>query len=211
MIMNLMYKKKCGGCKGSGRWGRGRCAACKGRGGKIDRKEVSFDAPELKWLLDKVVVLFNVRDVMEYTFTDARLSGFEGFLFGMLYQHIAYGKLSEKQIGVLKRSMEKDIQRAEAKAKEAESFKLIPEGAICVSGEVVSVKEEVNRYAYNGEMVYKILVQCDGYRLFGTCPRSLMDEPEIVGKKVRFEANVKAKEAGFGFFSRPKNASYTKF
>lgn len=75
------------------------------------------------------------------------------------------------------------------------------DGRYNIEGRVVSFKEYRNEYG----ITVKVLVQCEGYRLFGTIPKSIRYDAEI-GDTVSFTATVKAVEAGFGKYSRPSSA-----
>jgi hypothetical protein len=88
-------------------------------------------------------------------------------------------------------------QIAEKEATEIE----VPEGRRTVEGEVVTVKWQDN--AYGGNL--KMLVQAEGYRLWGTVPRAIDDVER--GDRVQFTATLTAKERGFGFYSRPSKAT----
>lgn len=71
------------------------------------------------------------------------------------------------------------------------------DGRRVITGQVLNTKVVESQWGYTT----KVLVQCDGFRLFGSLPSSA-DAPEA-GTPVRFTATVEPKEPGFGFFSRP--------
>ena len=71
------------------------------------------------------------------------------------------------------------------------------DGRRVITGQVLNTKQVESQWGYTT----KVLVQCDGFRLFGSLPSSA-DAPEA-GTPVRFTATVEPKEPGFGFFSRP--------
>lgn len=73
---------------------------------------------------------------------------------------------------------------------------LPPEGRLTVDGLVLSIKEVETQFGW----ATKLLVDCGGFRLFGTLPSGL---DAVVGGSVRFVATVQPKEVGFGFYSRP--------
>lgn len=85
-------------------------------------------------------------------------------------------------------------------------MKDVVEGKVTVEGVIVSFKTVDSGF---GETV-KMLVQCDGYRVYGTCPKAL-DEAQA-GDKVQFNATVTKsnKDASFGTYSRPTKASIIK-
>lgn len=111
-----------------------------------------------------------------------------------------YGTLSEKQIALAFK-----LATEASKPTDAEAIPEIlpPSGRREVEGRVISTKTT--------EVGFKMLVEveADGgkFRLFGTVPSVLADESEpLRGARVRFTAEIKPKERGFGFFSRPTNA-----
>lgn len=84
-----------------------------------------------------------------------------------------------------------------------------------IQGEVISVKFQDSGYGVQT----KILVRLEnGNRVFGTCPKALLWEDlvdergpysrpvDILGRRVRFNANITPKTDDFGFFSRPTKA-----
>ena len=71
------------------------------------------------------------------------------------------------------------------------------DGRRVITGQVLNTKQVESQWGYTT----KVLVQCDGFRLFGSLPSSAV-APEA-GTPVRFTATVEPKEPGFGFFSRP--------
>lgn len=73
---------------------------------------------------------------------------------------------------------------------------LPPTGRITVEGLVLSIKEVETQFGW----ATKLLVDCGGFRLFGTLPSGL---DAVAGGSVRFAATVQPKEVGFGFYSRP--------
>jgi len=71
------------------------------------------------------------------------------------------------------------------------------DGRRVITGQVLNTKAIETQWGWTT----KVLVQCDGFRLYGSLPSSA-DAPEA-GTPVRFTATVEPKEPGFGFFSRP--------
>ncbi len=208
MNLSLMYGKICGGCKGTGRWGHrnGTCAACRGRGHSVDRANVTIETPEMEFLLNKLIVAYKITNVEEYKFHSLGYGGYDDFMMSVFVRFIRYGEVSEKVLAILRKSMKSDAEYAERQAERDAQKVEVVEGKRQIEGVISSTKYEFNRFAYNGEEILKIVVDCGGYRLYGTCPKSIADEENLVGKTVRFTATVKAKELGFGFYSRPKKA-----
>ena len=115
-------------------------------------------------------------------------------------------KLSEKQINALAKSVKKQREFKVANARYAKTATEVPEGRQEVVGEIKSVKWKDNQYGG----AYKMLVETDTYKVYGSVPSSIVKEvglTGLVGQTVRFTATLSAKEIGFGFFSRPSKAS----
>lgn len=121
-------------------------------------------------------------------------------------------RLSEKQAATLVSVREKITERASRAAVEAETAVAVEPGRRQVSGEVVSVKVYTDDYSrHYGRTVttVKVLLKCDGYRLFGTAPASIAGDV-AKGDRVTLTATVQPKEVGFGTFSRPTGATLAK-
>lgn len=125
------------------------------------------------------------------------------------------GGLSEKQDAFLLKLWDqvgtKDLTKIWSSAKrqiKAKANKLgdPPTGKVTVEGEILSTKTVES--AFGGWQV-KMLVRLTGkeeIRVWGTCPSKLLGR-EIKGKRVRFTATFTPQEKGFGFFSRPSQAT----
>jgi hypothetical protein len=90
----------------------------------------------------------------------------------------------------------------------------VPEGRATVTGVIVSIKAQETYYTYSGEITLKMLIETtDGFRLWGTMPRSLEGNYNTVsaeeGDTVTFTATLTASDDDplFGFFKRPTKAS----
>ncbi len=116
------------------------------------------------------------------------------------------GTLSENQITTAFKVATDTAQRAVDKAAEADAACDVPEGRHTVTGVIISLKDQPG-YAYN-TTDYKMLVKCDGYRLFGSVPSSILRNLDI-GDTVTFAAALQPKEKGFGFYKRPTKAEVT--
>lgn len=116
--------------------------------------------------------------------------------------------ISEKQAALAVSIRQKIAERAAQKRAEQENAKPVPEGRVEVVGTILSVKTSEVSYGYHQSAIaWKALIRCDGYKLFGTIPASILDgvdDPKtLVGSQVKFTAKVEPKEPGFGFYSRP--------
>lgn len=120
----------------------------------------------------------------------------------------------------------RNSQRAFEERKRIESLtaKNVPVGRVEIAGEIVSQK--IKEGEYDDRPVYKILVKCDGFKVWGSCPRDLVSRvfapgEEITDKsgytsrgyvrglKIKLRATVKPSEndPSFGIYSRPSNAA----
>lgn len=109
-----------------------------------------------------------------------------------------YGSISDKQVDLVLRLA---AQKANSKP--------CPVGKTTLTGRVVSVKAYEDtaamRYSYRTIYRYKMLIDCDGYRVFGSLPRNLDVKP---GDYVTLCATVTASDtdASFGFYKFPTKA-----
>lgn len=106
--------------------------------------------------------------------------------------------LTEAQVAALRKAIDDEAQRLAAEIE-------VPEGRQVVEAEVLKVKDEEDTFSPYGGTVWKMLVQADGFRLYGSVPSSLVGSIER-GSRVRFTATLQPKETGFGFYKRPTKA-----
>lgn len=139
---------------------------------------------------------------------DAYRGQFDGFVLDIYHKSHRY-TLSEKQLAAVTKAVEqKDgylARKAGWEAKKAEdraNAKPIVEGRVEIEGTVLSIKEYETQFG----VAIKCLVQCDGYKLFGTVPSAIVADCKV-GDAIKLTATVKQKEPGFGVYSRPSNAS----
>jgi hypothetical protein len=74
-----------------------------------------------------------------------------------------------------------------------------PTGRVTLEGVVTSQKQVSSEW---GD-VYKMIVDCGAYRVWGTVPSNIAVG---LGDRIRLTATVQPKELGFGFYSRPSKA-----
>jgi hypothetical protein len=125
--------------------------------------------------------------------------------------------LTENQLAAVVRTVERIHTWNERKRIEALSAKPAPSGRVELAGEIVSRKFDPEG-GYNENGSYKILVKCDGFKVWGTCPKNVINHvwPPVTdydadrgkcpkGIKIKFHATVKPKEddPAFAIFSRP--------
>lgn len=116
-----------------------------------------------------------------------------------------YGSISQKQadfVAKLVAEVAPAIVAAKdaAKAEKDANAELPPTGRVTVTGTVLSTKWQDSDFG--GSL--KMLVDVGTYRLWGSVPSKLSVDK---GDRITFSADVSPKEAGFGFFKRPTQAS----
>jgi len=143
----------------------------------------------------------------------ARLNSLPPFVYDIVSKASRF-QVSEKQAAAVEKALaDRDSRHVRDEARKA-SFKDIPAGRGEVEGVIVSVKNTSTQVGYRTVSQTKVLVQCDGYRLYGTVPSAVTAiayrdgypadaASKLQGLRIRFTATVQPKEAGFGFFSRP--------
>ncbi len=128
------------------------------------------------------------------------------FLGSLRDQLIARATLSERQLECIPKAAERQAKWTAEKAKQdAEPKKPAPEGRVEIEGEIVHVKLQESHY---GDTL-KMLVKCDGFRVWSTVPSSL--EGEVKGRRVKFTATLTRsdKDESFAFAKRPVKAEFT--
>lgn len=122
--------------------------------------------------------------------------------------------LSERQAEVVRRIMKEETERAAKKAAYEATKTAAPLGkGITIEGTIISVKDRPG-YAY-GTTDWKMTVECDGYRVWGSVPSSLVGNiitagcyDRLKGQRVRFVAEVlpSKDDVSFAIYKRPKQA-----
>ena len=133
-------------------------------------------------------------------------SHFDDFVRGLYFKASSF-TLSDRQLACVTKAVEDKeaylARRAAQKAEALANAKPIPAGRVAIEGTVLSIKSYSLTVGYNTNVTsLKALIQCDGYKLFGTLPASIVDDAKV-GDAVRLTATVKEKEPGFGVYSRP--------
>lgn len=143
------------------------------------------------------------------------------------------GSMSPRQltatIGALQRDQRQAAREAQWEAEKAAlkaSGVTVPTGRVEVTGTIISAKSELDPYSYHGGLVIKIIVKTDdGWRVYGTAPKSLETDFKpgnyqgewedrytdwLKGKRVTMIATLKGPskpdDATFGYYSRPSKA-----
>lgn len=171
---------------------------------KANRKQRIFD----NWLAD------GNQDISDW------LSNINGDYFGSFLCDMAdrvgtQQPLSERQAEVVRRIMDEQTAQTAKQAAYEATKKTAPLGkGVIIEGTIISIKGEQDRYSYYDKIVWKMTVECDGYRVWGSVPSSLVDPvferyETLRGQQVRFVAELVASKGGnesFAIFKRPTKA-----
>jgi hypothetical protein len=208
----------CGRCAGSGRYGpiqvqNGICFKCGGAGilgyttqAEIDRKaRAATKRAEARERArarrrEKQLRLYDALLAADPELKQAFLCE-NRIVMSIAQQARQKGTITDRQrdaaINIAKQEKERAAQETERRA----GLTDLEAGKQEITGTILNFKDIESQYG----LTVKMLVQLDnGNRLFGTCPRSLLQVER--GSKVVFTATVEPKEKGFGFFSRPTKA-----
>lgn len=145
------------------------------------------------------------------------------FVSDVFTKYVQSGGLSDRQVAALNKIRARHYERETERAAEASlPVAPCPAGTVTITGEVLSVKAQFNRFSPYGETVLKMTVRDDrGFRVWGTVPRSLETrsvwnaEGRLVdvegvdrGDRVSFVASVAPSDDDetFGFYKRPRGA-----
>lgn len=89
---------------------------------------------------------------------------------------------------------------AQEKLAEEQDLVEVEAGRREITGTLLATKRVESRFG----VTYKMMLQCDGYRLFGTIPAALSDIE--IGDVVSMTTTVEPQDKGFAYFSRPAKA-----
>jgi hypothetical protein len=159
-------------------------------------------------------------DLWAFLTAYAESEEYNEFYSSLREQWAAKGALSERQLDALTASIRRREAVAAQRAEEAVNAKPAPLGTQTIEGEVVMVREYDG---FRGDGVWKMMVRCDGFKVFVTVPRALSEShweacktvcpyPSIdewlVGKMVRFTAALELgrdnPDPSFAFAKRPR-------
>lgn len=145
------------------------------------------------------------------------------FIVDVLGKGRRYGSLSEKQVAAIVRAFERDLEH-EARKAEREANPVatvaVPTGkGLVITGRLVSRKWKETDFGSVEKCLIVVETPEGEYKVWGSIPSSLYDvyeEGTIVrpgvnlGDLVTLTANVERSgdDASFGFFSRPRKASF---
>ena len=134
-------------------------------------------------------------------------AGKNDFVKDVLSRAEKFGNVTAKQISAVQKVVRNDEEYARKNKERLARMTPMKDGKGEVIGEVISIKQQENQFNYGRSYVFKMLVEdFKGYRVFGTVPGFLLDEEVKVGDFVKFNAKLRQKELGFGFYSYPQNS-----
>ena len=146
-------------------------------------------------------------DVEKFNDIRATYEGTNAFIKDVLFNVNKWNSATAKQMAAVVKCFKQDEDYA--KKNKARLERVIPmvDGKGEVIGEVVSIKQYDSHFT--NAYTYKMLIEdFKGYRIFGTVPRFFLDADVKVGDFVKFNAKLRQKELGFGFFSYPKKGVF---
>lgn len=131
------------------------------------------------------------------------------FIESLRDQLINKGSLSRLQINCIPKAAERAATWVAKRAEEDAKPKVpAPEGRVEIQGEVVHTRVDDGYYG----SVIKMMVQCEGFKVWGTAPDCLLSETVnnggLRGHKIKFRATLTRsdKDESFAFAKRPTNA-----
>ena len=157
----------------------------------------------IKGDLDPTIDIEKFKDIV------ANYKGENSFILDVLSKVKKYNTASAKQIAAVVKSYDRDVEYAKKNEERLARMVPIKDGKGEVIGAVVSIKSYPNEYDYGRSYIYKMLIEdFKGYRVFGTIPSFFLDEDIKVGDFVKFNAKLRQKELGFGFYSYPSKGVF---
>ena len=139
----------------------------------------------------------------------ATYKGENSFILDVISRVAKSHTASVKQISSVVKVYLSDVDYANKNEERLARMVPIKEGKGEVIGEVISIKEYSNDYDYGRSSIFKMLIEdFKGYRVFGTIPAFFLEENIKVGDFVKFNAKLKQKELGFGFYSYPSKGIF---
>ena len=145
-------------------------------------------------------------------FADPDSDDFDPFIADVTDTVRRTGRISDSQRdAVLQGAARRREWRAE-RAEQAAMPKIpVPEGKQQVTGKVLSIKEEPNRFAYNSSTIKMLVLDDRGFKIWTTAPAALLGgDGGLRGKRVAFTAGLHRSDDDefFGFGKRPTKAAF---
>jgi hypothetical protein len=145
-------------------------------------------------------------DVEKFLEIRASYEGTNPFIKDVLFNVEKWKTASAKQMAAVIKCFKQDEDWAKKNKARLERVVPMVDGKGEVIGEVVSIKQYESRWS---AYTYKMLIEdFKGYRVFGTVPAFFLEADVKVGDFVKFNAKLRQKELGFGFFSYPKKGVF---
>lgn len=209
----------CGGANHGGSWERpgpdlpaGQLAAYRAdKARRAAQAQARRDAK--KAAADETRTLWAAAHADVVTFLTTADIAWSDFLTDLADQLDDRGELTPGQVEAVRRNIARQAERDAKRAADAArpTVPVVAGKGVEVTGEVIKVDVKDNPYAYNSNRVVMTVRDDRGFAVWGTVPGSLRDEvslTELVGRRVRFTANVEAsdRDETFGFFKTPRRA-----
>ena len=132
--------------------------------------------------------------------------GTNAFIKDVIFTVKKWNTASAKQMAAVVKCFKQDEDFSKKNKARLERVVPMVDGKGEVIGEVVSIKQYESHWS---SYTYKMLIEdFKGYRVFGTVPAFFLDADVKVGDFVKFNAKLRQKELGFGFFSYPKKGVF---
>jgi len=133
--------------------------------------------------------------------------GGNAFIKDVIFNVKKWNSATTKQIAAVIKCAKQDEDYSKKNKARLERVVPMVDGNGEVIGEVVSIKQYDSHW--DNSYTYKMLVEdFKGYRVFGTVPAFFLDSDVKVGDFVKFNAKLRQKELGFGFFTYPKKGVF---
>ena len=146
-------------------------------------------------------------DVEKFNEIRANYEGTNAFIKDVLFNVEKWNSATAKQMAAVVKSFRQDEDYSKKNKARLERVVPMVDGKGEVIGEVVSIKQYDSHWT--NAYTYKMLVEdFKGYRVFGTVPAFFLESDVKVGDFVKFNAKLRQKELGFGFFSYPKKGVF---
>ena len=132
--------------------------------------------------------------------------GTNAFIKDVIFNVKKWNSATAKQMAAVVKSFKQDEDFSKKNKARLERVVPMVDGKGEVIGEVVSIKQYESHWS---AYTYKMLIEdFKGYRVFGTVPAFFLDADVKVGDFVKFNAKLRQKELGFGFFSYPRKGVF---
>jgi hypothetical protein len=154
-------------------------------------------------------------DVVDYL--SSAIDNASSFIWNMIDLVREQKPLTDNQANAVRRIAQAEVDRKAKQAAYDAAKKAAPLGkGVTVEGTIISVKGEQDRYSYYDKTIWKMTVECDGYRVYGSVPASLIGPiisvgcyERLRGQRVRFVATLEPSKGGdvsFVIAKRPTKA-----